>query len=212
MVRNVTDQMIHGGKVSRAFLGVMIQPVTPDIAKAFKLNKAEGALIADVTSGSPAERAGLRAGDVVTKIDERSVGDSRALQLMVAELVPGRNVRLTVVRNGSEKQYPVTLGEQPSDRSESSNSEHRISAERNLDGVSLEAARNMTGVAVRRIDPDSRAAEAGLQQGDVLLEVNRQPVSSVDQLNRFIRQGAGESVLLFVNHDGRTRYVVVPLS
>jgi serine protease Do len=211
MARNVTDQIIRGGKVSRAFLGVMIQPVTPEIAKAFQLSKAEGALISDVTAGSPAERAGLKAGDVVTKLDDRLVPDSRALQLLVAELSPGRNVRLTVVREGSEKQYPVTLGEQPGDRTDPSGSDNRISAERNLDGVSLETARNMTGVAVRRVDPDSRAAEAGLQQGDVILEVNRQPVNSVDQLNRFVHQSTGESVLLFVNRDGRTRYVVVPL-
>src|SRR6185503_20176538 len=76
MARNITDQIMHGGKVSRAFLGVMIQPVTPDLSKAFRLSRSEGALISDVTPNSPAERAGLKAGDVVTKIDDRSVPDS----------------------------------------------------------------------------------------------------------------------------------------
>src|SRR6185295_19053035 len=94
MARNITDQIIHGGKVSRAFLGVMIQPVTPDLAKVFKLVKAEGALISDVTSNSPAERAGLKAGDIVTKVDDRLVSDSRALQLMIGEMAPGRTVRV----------------------------------------------------------------------------------------------------------------------
>ena len=120
MARNVTDQIIHTGKVSRAFLGVLIQPVTPDLAKAFKLGKSEGALISDVNPNSPAERAGLKAGDLVTKIDDRSVVDSRALQLIIGEMSPGRNVRLTIVRDGNEREYPVTLGEQPGDRSATS--------------------------------------------------------------------------------------------
>jgi serine protease Do len=220
MARNVTDQIIHGGKVSRAFLGVMIQPVTPDLAKAFKLGKSEGALISDVSANSPAERAGLKAGDVVTKVDDRFVADSRALQLMIGELAPGRNVRLTVIRDGSERIYPVTLGEQSGNRNQAGN-ESKASAGRALDGVSLEAltpefarqygiARNRNGVAVRRVDPDSAAAQAGLEPGDVILEVNRQPVSSVEQVQKYVSEGTTDTTLLFVNHDGRTRYVVIP--
>jgi serine protease Do len=221
MARNVTDQIIHGGKVSRAFLGVMIQPVTPDLAKVFKLPNSEGALISDVSANSPAERAGLKAGDVVTKLDDRAVMDSRALQLMIGEMAPGQNVRLTVIRDGNERQYPVTLAEQPGDRSEASGSRRGTPAERALEGVSLEAlapefsrqygiAPNTKGVAVRRVAPDSAAAQAGLQQGDVILEVNRQPVSTVDQVNRLINEGRSDNALLFVNHDGRTRYIIVP--
>jgi serine protease Do len=220
MARNVTDQIIHGGKVSRAFLGVMIQPVTPDLAKAFKLGKSEGVLISDVSANSPAERAGLKAGDVVTKVDDRFVADSRALQLMIGEMAPGRNVRLTVIRDGNERVYPVTLGEQSGSRNEAGN-ESKASAGRALDGVSLEAltpefarqygiARNTNGVAVRRVDPDSAAAQAGLEPGDVILEVNRQPVSSVEQVHKYVSEGTTDTTLLFVNHDGRTRYVVIP--
>jgi serine protease Do len=220
MARNVTDQIIHGGKVSRAFLGVMIQPVTPDLAKAFKLGKSEGALISDVSANSPAERAGLKAGDVVTKVDDRFVADSRALQLMIGETAPGRNVRLTVIRDGNERVYPVTLGEQSGNRNEAGN-ESKASVGRVLDGVSLEAltpefarqygiARNTNGVAVRRVDPDSAAAQAGLEPGDVILEVNRQPVSSVEQVHNYVTEGTADTTLLFVNHDGRTRYVVIP--
>jgi len=220
MVRNITDQIIHGGKVSRAFLGVMIQPVTPDLAKFFKLGKSEGALISDVNPNSPAEHAGLKVGDVVTKVDDRSVVDSRALQLIIGEMAPGRNIRLTLVRDGNERQYPVTLGEQPGDRKEIAGAGRGTSADRILDGVALEPltpefsrqygiGRNTEGVAVRRIDPDSAAAQAGLQQGDVILEVNRKPVATVEQLNRYINEGTTDTALLFVNHDGRTRYVVI---
>lgn len=220
MARNVTDQIIHGGKVSRAFLGVMIQPVTPELARAFKLEKSEGALISDVTPNSPAERAGLKAGDIVTKLDEKSVVDSRALQLMIGDMAPGRNVRLTVLRDGSEYPYPVTLAEQPSDRGQASVGK-QTPADRALDGVLLEPATpeflrrngvtgNTNGVAVRRVDPDSAAAQAGLQAGDVILEVNRRPVSSVEQVNRYMREGTTEAALLFVNRDGRTHYLAIP--
>jgi serine protease Do len=221
MARNITDQIIRGGKVSRAFLGVMIQPVTPDLAKIFKLSKSEGALISEVTANSPAERAGLKAGDVVTKIDDRSVPDSRALQLMIGEMSPGRNVRLTVMRDGNERQHAVSLGEQPGERSETAKSGEGISADRVLDGVSLDAvtpefsrqygiARNTKGIAVRRVAPNSAAGEAGLEPGDVIVEVNRQPVDTVDQLNRYLNEGTADTALLLVSREGRTRYIVIP--
>jgi serine protease Do len=220
MVRSVTDQIIHGGKVSRAFLGVMIQPVTPDLAKAFSLGKSEGALISEVSANSPAERAGLQPGDVVTKVDDRQVSDSRALQLMIAEMVPGRNVRLTVLRDGNERQYPVTLGEQSTKPKDAPQAANASSAERALEGISLQAvtpeflkqhalAPNTKGVAVRRADPDSAAAQAGLQTGDLILEVNRQPVNSVEEVSRYLNHGNTGTALLFVNHEGRNRYVAI---
>jgi serine protease Do len=220
MARNVTDQIIHGGKVSRAFLGVMIQPVTPDLAKAFKLSKTEGALIADVNADSPAERAGLKAGDVVTKLDDRTVADSRALQLMIGEKAPGTSARLTVVRDGVEKQYTVKLGEQSGDGSASTHSGSEASSSSPLNGVSLEPitpefarqfgiSRNAKGVAVRRVNPDSAAAQAGLEAGDVILEVNRQPVETVEQVHRSIKESTTNTALLLVSHDGRTRYIVI---
>jgi serine protease Do len=197
----------------------MIQPVTPDLAKVFKLGKPEGALVSDVSANSPAERAGLKAGDVVTKVDDRSVADSRALQLMIGEMPPERTVRLTIIRDGNERVYPVTLGEQPGNRNEAGN-ESKAPAARALDGVSLEAltpslsrqygiAMDTKGVAVRRVDPDSPAGRAGLEPGDVILEVNRQPVSSVEQVREYVTKGTTDTTLLFVNHDGRTRYVVI---
>jgi len=124
------------------------------------------------------------------------------------------------MRDGSEREYPITLGEQLGDRS-GANTGSKASADRALDGVSLEAltpefsrqygiARNTKGVAVRRVDPDSAAAQAGLEPDDVILEVNRQPVSSVEQVNRYLGEGTTGTTLLFVSHDGRSRYVVIP--
>ena len=220
LARNVMDQIIHGGKVTRAFLGVTIQPVTADIAKAFKLGKSEGALVADVSPNSPAERAGLKAGDVITKVDGQTVADSRALQLMIGQMKPGRTVRLSVNRDGTERDVTATLGEQPSENDNSGSRAGGTSADRVLDGVSVETltpelarefglSRTMKGVLVRRVDPDSAAAAAGLERGDVILEVNRHPVETVEQLNRYINESNSDSTLLFVNRDGRTRYVVI---
>ena len=221
MARNVTDQIIRSGKVSRAFLGVMIQPITADLARAFRLSQSEGALIADVNPGSPAERAGLKPGDVVTKVDDHAVADSRALRLMIGEMSPGKAVQMAVVRDGIEREYSVTLGEQPSDKLASSNVVGGASSLRALGGVSLEAltpdsarqyglTRNMKGVAVRRVDPDSAAAKAGLEAGDVILEVNRRPVTSTEDVNRYLGESQTDTALLFVNHEGQTRYLAIP--
>jgi len=223
MARHITDQLIHNGKVSRAFLGVSIQPVTSDLAKAFKLKESDGALISAVSPNTAAERAGLKSGDVVMKIDGQSVADSRALQLMIGEMSPGRKVQLTVMRDGIQHEYPVTLGEQPADTSsiDSGKTGRGTPAARALDGVSLEPltpelsrqygiARDIKGVSVRRVDPDSAAAQAGLERGDVVLEVNRKSVSSVEQLHQYIDEGSTDTALLLVNREGRTRYLVIP--
>jgi serine protease Do len=220
LAHNVMDQIVHGGKVTRAFLGVTIQPVTPDIAKSFKLSKSAGALIADVSANSPAERAGLKAGDIVTKVDGQSIVDSRALQLLIGQMKPGQTVHLSVMRDGAERDYPVTLGEQPGDKSESGSARSGNSTDQSLDGVSVETLTpeltreygvqgNTHGVLVRGVDSDSAAAQAGLQTGDVILEVNRHPVASVEEMNRYMKE-SGNTTLLFVNHEGHTRYVVVP--
>jgi serine protease Do len=220
LARNVMDQIIQGGKVTRAFLGVMIQPVTPDIAKAFKLSKTEGALVSDVAENSPAERAGLKAGDVVTKVDGHGIADSRALQLLIGQMKPGRNVHLSVIRDGTERDYSVRLAEQPAGRNEPDEETNGTSTDRVLDGVVLETltlqmARDLDisastkGVLVRRVDPTSAAAQAGLEPGDVILEVNRHPVMAVEELNRYIKESSSDSTILFVSREGRKRYIVI---
>jgi serine protease Do len=133
---------------------------------------------------------------------------------------PGQTVHLSVIRDGTERDYPVALGEQPGDKSESSSQSGDNSADRILDGVSLqtltpELARDYgvkgvsNGVLVQRVDPDSDAAQAGLERGGVILEVNRHAVTSLEQLNRYVRESSNGSTLLFVNHNGRTRYIVI---
>ncbi len=217
MARNVMDQIIRNGKVSRAFLGVSIQPVSSQIAKAFGLTKTQGALVSDVSENSPAERAGLKTGDVILRVDGSEIADSRSLQLLIGQMTPGRTAHLSLWRDGTERDFSVTLGDQAPD------SKALVSGGGNsaqlLDGVRLESlapenARQFgvpaetKGVLVRTVDPGSFAGRAGLERGDVILEVNRHAVTTVEQLNRYASE-SNDSLLLFVNHDGHTRYVVI---
>jgi serine protease Do len=227
MARNVMEQIVKTGKVAHAYLGVSIQEVTPDIATAFKLNGLAGALIGDVEKGSPAEKAGLRAGDVVTEVDGKPLPDARSLQLAIAQMQPGQTVHLTVMRDGHQQNLTATLGDQPPDATQAGSEDHDGSAaepsaaEQILDGVQATAltpqiARQLKmpadtkGVVLTDVAQGSAAAEAGLDQGDVILEVNRKPVSTVDQFKQVIQQAGKQPILLFINRQGRTTYVVVP--
>ncbi len=220
MARNVMDQIIHNGKVTRAFLGVSIQPVTPEISRAFGLTKTQGALISDVSASSPAEKVGLKSGDVILKVDGTEVVDSRALQLMISQMTPGKMTHLTVWRDGKEQNFTVTLGDQARDSKTSDLSSNNATGDA-LEGVSTETltpelARQYgvdaatKGVIVRRVDRGSAAAQAGLMEGDVILEVNRHPVTNVGQLNRYMTE-KNDTALLFVNHEGHTRFIALPL-
>jgi serine protease Do len=113
LARYVMERIVVDGKVTRGYLGVKIQPITSDIAKQSKLSQPVGALIAEVTPGSPGEQAGLKPGDVVTEFDGKSVTDSRHLQLMVAEKPPGSRVSMKIVREGKEQTLTAQLGELP---------------------------------------------------------------------------------------------------
>jgi len=227
MARNVMDQIVRTGKVTHAYLGVSIQEVTPDIASAFKLNGLAGALIGDVEKGSPAEKAGLRPGDVVTQVDGKPLPDSRSLQLGIAQMQPGQTVHLTVVRDGQQRQLTATLADQPPEPTnaqssgDDGDSGQPPESSQVLDGVQamtltpqiarqLKLPADTKGVVLTDIAAGSAAAEAGLDQGDVILEANRKPVSTVDQLNQIIKQSGKQPMMLFINRQGRTTYVVIP--
>jgi len=220
MARQVMERIVKEGKVVRGWLGVVIQPVTPTIARAFGLEKSEGALVADVTPGSPAEKAGLRRGDVVLSINGERITETRELSLKVAMLAPGTTVRLKIVRNRREMEIPVVvLGEQPSER-RVLGSEAEPSVTRALEGVEvadltpqlrrqLELPPRISGVVVVGVEPGTPAAEAGLRRGDVIQEVNGQAVANVSQFEQAVRRGGREPMMLLVNRGGSTLFVVV---
>jgi serine protease Do len=226
LARYVLERIVADGKVTRGQLGVMIQPITPELAKEFNLPAAKGALVGEVTRRSPAERAGIKDGDVIVEFDGRPVEDSRHLRLLVAQTPPGTTVRLKIVRDGQEQTLTAKLEEAPATGGLSRADRNPGGLRRGgpateaLDGVVIDeldarARRQFNipnlvrGVIVTDVEPGSPAAVAGVQPGDVIQEINRQPVGSVDEAMELSRRGTGDRVLLRVWSRGGSRYVVV---
>jgi serine protease Do len=224
LLRNVMDQLITTGKVTRGYLGVVIQPVTPDLAQEFQLPDATGALVSEVTPGSPGARAGLKEGDVITEFNGKKVADNRQLRFLAAQTAPGAKVPIKVLRDGKEQWLTVELGELKNERlangsMPNSPVEPEPSADL-LDGVTvadLDAGTrqqfnipdDVKGAVVVEVDPDSPAAAAGLQPGDVIVEANRKAATTAREAIRATNEGTGDRVLLRVWSRGAVRYVTV---
>ncbi len=218
MAREIMEQILKTGKVSRGYLGIMIQEVTPDLAKAFSLPAAQGALVGDVTPDSPGAKAGLQKGDVVTTLNGQPISDYSDLRLRIAQSAPGTVVKLDVLRNGQKQQINATLGEVPEKAQTAENKEQGQAQEMEgvqVENLSPEVAQQLNlpagtrGVVITQVDPNSTAAESGLTRGDIIQEVNRKPVNNVQQFREAIRSAGNEPLLLLVNQQGSTRYVVI---
>jgi serine protease Do len=219
MARTVMEQILKSGKVTRGFLGVSIQEVTPDLAKAFNLPSAEGALVGDVTPDSPGAKAGLQKGDVITALNGQKVSDYHDLRLRISQTAPGTSVKLDVYRNGQKQQMTAALGEFP-EKAQTAEGNAPQGEAPALEGVQVE---NLTsdvaqqlnlppgtrGVVITRVDPNSTAAETGLQRGDVIQEVNRKAVNNAEQFRAAVRGSTNQPLLLLVNRGGNTQYVVI---
>jgi serine protease Do len=218
MARTVMEQILKTGKVTRGFLGVSIQEVTSDLAKAFNLPSAEGALVGDVSPDSPGAKAGLQKGDVITALNGQKIADYHDLRLRISQTAPGTSVKLDVYRNGQKQQITATLGEFPEKAQTAENSQPGETPA--LEGVQVEnlssdIAQQLNlppgtrGVVITRVDPDSAAAETGLQRGDVIQEVNRKAVNNVEQFRGAVRAASNGPLLLLLNRGGNTQYVVI---
>lgn len=217
LAHNVMDQIVEHGKVIRGYLGVTIQNLDPDLAKAFGLSHGGGALVGDVAPNSPGAKAGLQRGDVVLQLNGTPVSGSDDLSLRISQMAPGAVAHLQVYRSGHTQNVDVTLDEypeknQPSQPSESGGAALNGLQVQNLSGdirqqLGLPSA--VTGVVVTAVDPGSPAAAAGIQEGDVVQEVDRKPVHSVDEYQRAIAGTQNQPVLLLINQKGATHYVVV---
>jgi serine protease Do len=220
LARNVMNQILKNGKVTRARLGILPQDVTPTIARQFGVKDSQGALVGEVEANSPAQKAGLKTGDIILDVDDHSVYDANQLRNMISSMQPNANVNLKIWRDGATRTLPVTLGElNPEEASNRGGSGSSNGAENALDGVSVEnltpqLARQLklpasaAGVVVNEVSPSSAAASAGLQQGDVIQEVNRRPVKNVAEFEAAVRNSK-EGTLLLVNRDGHTVFVGV---
>ncbi len=217
LAHDIMNQIVEHGKVVRGYLGVSIQAVNPDMAKAFGLSQGGGALIGDVTPDSPAAKAGLQRGDIVLQLNGTPVTGSDDLSLRVAEMAPGSVAHLQIYRNGKTQNVNVTLGEYPENGQAGQPSPSAGAALKGLQVQDLTGSLRQqlglpagtTGVVVTNVDPSSGAAAAGIQQGDVIQEVNHKPVRSTDEFENAVSGMANQSVLLLVNRGGTTHYVVV---
>jgi serine protease Do len=217
MARRIMEQLVSTGKVSRGYLGVSIQEVTPSLQKAFGLPSAQGALIGDVTADGPGAKAGLQKGDVITAINGQPVPDYTDLRLRISQTAPGTMVKLDVYRNGQKREISLTLAEFPEKAEAAAAPE---STENPMEGVQIEAltadvAEQLSlpagthGVVVTQVDPDSAAGDSGLQRGDVIQEVNHKPVNNPDQFRAAIKAAGDQEVLMLVNRGGVTSFVVI---
>ena len=220
MARTVMDQILKTGKVTRAWLGVSIQSVNQDIAKAFHLGETYGALVNGVTPDGPAAKAWIQIGDIIVDVNGEGVEDDRALQFKIGAMSPGATVKLTVFRKGATQDLTVKLGEMPPASPTKAEPAALPSRTEGLRGISAgeltrDAIRQIKlpsetkGVLATSIDPASAAKEAGIQKGDVIEEVNRQPVNSIALFKQAIRSADNKPVLLFFNRSGETAYAVV---
>ncbi len=217
LARTVMDQILKNGKVTRAYLGIVPQDVTPAMAKAFGEKEPHGALVGDVSPDSPAQRSGLLKGDIILELNGKPVEDANQLRMTISMMSPDAAVTLKVFRAGAERQVAVKLAELPvkeaSVRSEPAGAKSVLSGVA-VEDVDAQTARqlglpaNTAGVVVTKISPSSPAVDSGLRRGDVIQEVNRQPVKNTSDFERAMRDSKDQTLLL-VNRQGSTLYVAV---
>jgi serine protease Do len=199
---------------------VFVQPVTSDMASSLGLKQVNGAIVSQVESGSAAERAGIKQGDVILSFNGQPVHDTNTLRNRVADTKPGTSANVVIMRDGSEKTLTVKLDEAQPNRSARGNGAEPDAGDKTALGISVApltpelasrfgAPKNAHGLLVQDVNPDGRAADAGIQAGDVIEQVNRQPVQSVDDLKAALRRSADKPVLLLVNRQGNEVFITV---
>ncbi len=216
LARHVMERLLAGGKVTRGYLGILPQDLSPGLAKSFGLADQNGTLVGNVFPNTPAEKAGIKAGDVIVAFNGKDVSDAHSFMLAVSECSPGSPATVKLLRNGQTKTVSVNLAELPVRMSPGQNSRANPDSSSStvadaLDGVTVSDMDNdvrrqlkipgdLQGALVANVEQDSNSAEAGLQRGDVIVEINRQPVNSAEDAVKLGRLAKGEQILLKVWH------------
>jgi serine protease Do len=221
--RAVMESLRKNGRVVRSYIGVLVQPLTRKLAEAFGIKEESGALVSEVFEDSPARKAGVENGDVIIEVDGKPVTDSRQLRLVISSMKPGTIAKVGVVRGGKPRQIDIKLAEMPRQQMMASGrgAQNGDDVSNALDGVTVgeitpdarqrfKIPPEMQGALIIEIKPDSEGAEAGLKVGDVIHEINRQPVTTADEAVEISRKiDKGKAVLLRISTKGDSRYIVV---
>ncbi|HTK39090.1 MAG TPA: DegQ family serine endoprotease [Pyrinomonadaceae bacterium] len=227
MAKSVMEQLLKDGKVHRGMLGINIQNITEDAAKALELKDTEGVLVSNVRPGSAAEKAGLKRGDVIVAVNGEKIEDSNVLRNKVAGTQPGAEMKLTVLRDGSTEELTAKLDEfdsnqarnNGSDTGDNENNSGKGSQNGKL-GVTLQpltpqmakqlnVPEGIDGLVVTDVDPTGTAADSGVSRGDVISEINRQPVKTLQDVQAAIAKSGNGPVLLLVTRQGQTVFLTV---
>ncbi len=218
MAKYVMDEILKHGKVVRGYVGIGIQELTPALAQAFKAPAEKGALVGNVEPNRPGAKAGLQRGDVIIELNGKPVAGPNDLRLQIATMAPGTTVHFKVLRNGESRDIDVTLGESPSSKrvgAAAAGQTQSLMRGVQVDELTpdvrqqLGLASNVKGVVVTTVPDDSAAADSGLQRGDVIEQINRQPVNSVADYQRLIGQFGNQTLVLLINRGGNTTFLVV---
>jgi serine protease Do len=224
MAQSVMSQLISKGKVTRGWLGITIQNFTPELAREFGLNKSTGALVTEILKGSPAEKAGIKRGDIITEVDDKAVKNVETLRNIIAQSKVGSRIPLKVIRDGKPNLFTVTITELPQDKTQNIPGEpdEKLPAEENaLAGFSvmnltqeiakqLDISKDEKGVIIVRVEPYSAAEEAGLKKGDVIQEINKKSIKNIQDFNYIISKvRKGDTLLLFINRGGNRFYITL---
>lgn len=225
MVRLVMDQLIRNGRVTRGWIGVSIQELTPELAQEFGLTRTKGALVSDVAKDSPAGRAGIVRGDVILGLNGKEIRDVSSLRNMVAQSRAGSEIMLKILRSGKEFTVKVTIAELPREVAEVQpdrlphDTEARVLTGLTVMDLSREIVRQLgfdkdeKGVVVVRVEPGSPADDAEIKKGDIIKEINKKEIYNMEGFNRIATNiKRDQSVLLFVNRGGKKFYVILKAS
>ncbi len=220
LAHSVMESLIKYGHVTRGYIGAMLQVMTPELAKEFGLNEPKGALVADVAPDGPADKAGLKSGDVILSFNGKQVKDRRHLRLQVAATAPGKTVPMKVLRDGSTKTLDVTLKPLPGSKEVAQNGGEEQSDNGTLNGVVVSGitpqARqqfnipdDVKGALITEVDPNSPSAQAGLKPGQVIEEINHHSVTNAEEAVKLTEHPKSKVTLLRVWSNGGSQYIVV---
>ena len=225
MVRLIMEQLLQQGKVTRGWIGVTIQELTPELAQEFGLKKSKGALVSDVAKDSPAGKAGIIRGDVIIELNGKEIKDVSSLRNMVAQTKAGSEITLKILRSGKELTVKVVIVELPREVAEVAPA--RLAPDpgaRVLTGLTvmnltreiirqLGFTKDEKGVVVVRVEPGSPADDAELKKGDIIKEINRKEIDSIEEFNRSATTiKRNDAVLMFINRSGKKLYVILKAS